>query len=577
MTEKFMKLSDFLKLIKKEDEQGNPVGTDGSQMGNSPADIETVHGPDAVHDDNSTPDKEIGRFDFSKALSVFEYDRERGKTNTSPDGKPPSAPAPQESGPEPAVNHKKEVTDAELASILSYFGWKITGAVPNIPKTTAKAPDTSSPAGRDSGKSGIKNEKDENQVPKKSDQIFDGLDSAVIKEIFTQEELEQLRREETHVFTDSDIKTLSGIQKSGLKQGRKASAEDIKNDNNNEGEYSPVSRRRYYRTGCFGGILYFGFIVCLSVLFCALSWMAANDVLSLNKAPVTADIYVGEAKDIKQVATELQTKGIIEYKWLFEIFASYSQEGKNIDPGTYTVSNQLDYRAIIIKLQQSSGWSGEERMTATVLIPEGKTLTQIFQILSDAGVCAYETLLDCSQNYAFDYDFLSVRNTEDDSVQYKLEGYLFPDTYEFYLESEPEEAIGKLLANYKAKVTDDMAAQAQSMGYSMNEIITIASLIEKEAGSDEERSTIASVIYNRLNSNYYPYLQIDATVQYALGEHKEQLSYEDRMVDSKYNTYMQEGLPPGPIASPGLASIRAALDPASTGYYFYALNKEGTA
>ena len=121
-----------------------------------------------------------------------------------------------------------------------------------------------------------------------------------------------------------------------------------------------------------------------------------------------------------------------------------------------------------------------------------------------------------------------------------------------------------------------MKEKAESMGYSFHEILTVASLIEMEAGTDTERPTIASVIYNRLNSSYYPYLQIDATIQYALGERKESLTYRDLEIDSPYNTYKYTGLPPGPIANPGMASIRAALNPESTGYYFYALNKKGT-
>ena len=122
----------------------------------------------------------------------------------------------------------------------------------------------------------------------------------------------------------------------------------------------------------------------------------------------------------------------------------------------------------------------------------------------------------------------------------------------------------------------EMRLIAGESGYSLHEIVTVASLIEMEAGKDAERATIASVIYNRLNSSYYPYLQIDATIQYALEERKESLTNADLQIDSPYNTYKYTGLPPGPIANPGLASIRAALEPESTGYYFYALNKSGS-
>ena len=107
-------------------------------------------------------------------------------------------------------------------------------------------------------------------------------------------------------------------------------------------------------------------------------------------------------------------------------------------------------------------------------------------------------------------------------------------------------------------------------------VITVASLIEKEAAAESERATVASVIYNRLCSNEYPYLQIDATIQYILDERKETLTLDDQQIDDPYNTYRYEGLPPGPIANPGLASIQAALEPADTQYYFYALESDGT-
>ena len=114
------------------------------------------------------------------------------------------------------------------------------------------------------------------------------------------------------------------------------------------------------------------------------------------------------------------------------------------------------------------------------------------------------------------------------------------------------------------------------MGRSFDDILTVASMIEMEAASDAERPRIASVIYNRLESSSFGYLQIDATVQYALAERKDKLTYDDLEVDSPYNTYTHKGLPPGPIANPGLASIKAALNPEDTSYYYYALRKDGS-
>lgn len=415
--------------------------------------------------------------------------------------------------------------------------------------------------------------------------LFTNLNHTVIQEVFTPEELRELEGEDTHVFTQDDMKSL--VEERARKDGRaartrqpappdaearEAEAAALSEPVFTERDFRPVRRRRSYRSGLKGGFLYFGFVVCVSILLASVGWLAADDVLSLNKPLKEAQVFVDEAIDLDQVATELYSKGIIRYRRLFTIFAKLMKAQDKLDPGTYTVSTKQDYQALIRSMQQSSGWVGEERTTVKVLIPEGKTVKQTCQILAEHGVCPYETLLECAASYEFDYDFLQ-------GIPYgeptRLEGYLFPDTYEFYADAEPEDVFQKFLNNFDGKYTADLRNETQQSGYTMHEILTIASLIEMEAGSDAERATIASVIYNRLQSTYYPCLQIDATIQYILEERKESLSEADLQINNPYNTYVYEGLPPGPIANPGLASIRAALNPESTGYYFYALDKSG--
>lgn len=395
--------------------------------------------------------------------------------------------------------------------------------------------------------------------------------------------------EETHIFTKEDMDTFADRKESEEEERKKKrdrrrtkrvkekTAETELPAAPEEEEYTardyrPIRRSRGYRTGLRGGLMYFGFVICVSVILASLAWLAADDVLSLNKDLVEQEIYVGEERNVEQVSTELYNKGLIKYRKLFSIFAKLTKAEEKIEPGVYTISSKLDYNAMIHAMHQRTD-NLKERDTVTVMIPEGKTLRQTFQILNEHGVCTYETLMECAANHDFKYSFLKELPLGDEN---RLEGYLFPDTYEFFAPSSPEEAINRFLSNYETKITGEMKEKAESMGYSFHEILTVASLIEMEAGTDTERPTIASVIYNRLNSSYYPYLQIDATIQYALGERKESLTYRDLEIDSPYNTYKYTGLPPGPIANPGMASIRAALNPESTGYYFYALNKKGT-
>ncbi len=355
---------------------------------------------------------------------------------------------------------------------------------------------------------------------------------------------------------------------------KKVVTDDESEENDYKDEYEardfrPIRRNRHYRTGCMGGIMYFFVVVCISVALAAIGWLAANDVLSLNKELVTAEITVSEDFTIKEVAQQLEDKGIIEYSFLFEIFSKFSTAEEKITPGTYTLSSHLDYRAIVTNLKETEG----PLKTVKVTIPEGRNMVQTFQLLEDKGVCDVDVLLECAANYEFDYDFLAQDKLGNES---RLEGYLFPDTYEFYVDSDPEDAIEKFLDNFERRVKEHMYLRAEEMGYTFDEIMTIASMIEMEAATDSERTTIASVIYNRLNSYDFPRLQIDATVQYALGEHKDSLSYEDLQVDHPYNTYVYEGLPPGPISNPGITSIGAALNPDDTNYYYYALSTDGT-
>ena len=215
-----------------------------------------------------------------------------------------------------------------------------------------------------------------------------------------------------------------------------------------------------------------------------------------------------------------------------------------------------------------------------------------FALLAEQGVCSTDKL-EAAADYEFDYAFLQGLPYGDKN---RLEGYLFPDTYQFFVGDDPENVIDKFLTNFDRKLTEELRSAVagvnemltekmtengfteQEIANSMldlHDIITVASLIEKETAKTSESATIASVIYNRLCSKLYPCLQIDATIQYALPERKEVLSDADKSLISPYNTYTNAGLPAGPIANPGINSIRAALYPAETDYYFYALNKNG--
>ena len=358
-----------------------------------------------------------------------------------------------------------------------------------------------------------------------------------------------------------------------------------------ERAYMPIRSRRDGRIGCMGGIMYAAFILCASVLLAVFGWMAASDVLALNKSAESVEITLPESAftqktvdvtdddgnvtgtktvrvaDMNTVSGILKDYGLINYKWLFQLYSRFSNAEVQLSPGTYALTTNLDYRALVKKMQTGA----DSQLQTLVMFPEGYNLDQVFARLEENGVCSREDLYAAAANAEFSYTFLEGVETGD---PYRLEGFLFPDTYYFYQGMQASSAINKFLSNLHYRITDEMWQKAQAMNLTFKQVITVASLIEREAANDAERATIASVIYNRLNIGMP--LQLDSTVVYAIRETGETTMSTEliQATDSPYNTYLYQGLPPGPICNPGMKSIEAALNPEQTGYYYFALDME---
>ncbi len=325
-----------------------------------------------------------------------------------------------------------------------------------------------------------------------------------------------------------------------------------------------IRRRREKSFGCLGGILYFLFIACISVVLGSLGWMYASDMLGMSSDDgTTVQIVVPDDFTIDSVTDTLYDNGVISYKFLFKFYASLSSADEKIEPGTYEINTASDYRAVVNNMRGESG----TRATVKVTIPEGYTMKQIFERLAENEVCTEEELWRAATEFDFNYDFL---DREDLGNPYRLEGYLFPDTYEFYIGETPENTISKFIDNFAAKWQSEYTARANELGMTMDDILIIASIIEREAGRLDEMGYVSSVIHNRLNAGMT--LGMESTLNYIAEMTGEEMSSE---VDSPYNTYMYTGLPEGAIANPGLDSIYAALHPESTNYYYFALGADG--
>ncbi len=328
-------------------------------------------------------------------------------------------------------------------------------------------------------------------------------------------------------------------------------------------------KRRGKRSGALGAPLYVIFVLSVSLVLAFLSWRAACDVFALDKEYATAVVTVEKEDTMGEIASTLKEEGLIRHRWLFRFYAAISAAREEITAGVYEHNTDMDYHAIVT----SMGASSSTRQTTMVTIPEGYTMEQIFRLLDSRGVCTYDDLMETAAEHDYNFSFLKDLPLGDAK---RLEGYLFPDTYEFYMGERALYAINRMLVNFDAKVTDAMRGSAAEIAGSVRNMVIIASMIEKETDGEDQKN-IASVIYNRLNNpsaETAGFLQIDATLYYVTGRLVTQDDYQT--VDSPYNTYLYKGLPAGPISNPGMASIYAALNPASTKYYYYALDKEGT-
>lgn len=342
-----------------------------------------------------------------------------------------------------------------------------------------------------------------------------------------------------------------------------------------EYEQSPAPRtrkrrkkRRKNRAGSMmHAVSYLVFILGVSLIISGFGIYIANDMFALVKPEKTAMLELSEDTTHGEVAKMLKKEGIIRCRWAFTLYANFSNEDKTFDSGKYEVNADMDYGQIINTLNRVSTYTE----VAEVTIPEGYTIQQIAQLLEDARVCGAEDLIETANTYPFKHEMLQDVPMEEN----RLEGFLYPDTYQFYINDNPVRVLNTMLNNFNNKYTSEMRELTEQSGYSMRQILTIASMVEREAVLPEEQATIAGVIYNRLNDpTNFPHLDIDATVQYALGEHKENLTYEDLEIDSPYNTYKVTGLPKGPICNPGVPAILAALQPENHDYCFYVADPE---
>jgi len=306
--------------------------------------------------------------------------------------------------------------------------------------------------------------------------------------------------------------------------------------------------------------------LCLMIVMVALT---GCDSAKLREAVDPADITevlvtVPKGAATKTIGRVLYQSHLISSESAFVNFVKELEVGNKLKAGDYMLSKSMDMETIITKIAKGDVY----RNTFKVTIPEGFEVRQIVERLSSEGYGNADAFYEILEKTQFEFEFLEALE-----VRNNLEGFLFPDTYEFKVGATEKEIITKMLKRFDEVFKKEYYVRAEEMGMSISELITLASIIEREAKLDLERPTVSSVFHNRLNKNHK--LESCATIQYILGERKERLLYKDLEVESDFNTYQNVGLPPAPIASPGEASIKAALYPEDTDYMFFVTTDKG--
>jgi UPF0755 protein len=331
------------------------------------------------------------------------------------------------------------------------------------------------------------------------------------------------------------------------------------------------------------GLLAIGVIVV--AIFAYLFLTSIGEPMDANSEE-TEEIVIESGSSAGMIGEQLEEEGIIDSANMFEIYLRLNSI-TNYQAGEYELSPAMDYEQIARTLETGAVY---QEVLHRITIPEGYSVEQIAEQLSQNLPISEERFLELMEDTEFmeslieDYPDMLTDEILDEDVKYPLEGYLFPATYDITEEEPDIEGIIRQMLDatqvnsfpvYNSVDEVTVNYEGESVELSFHDFLTFASLIEMEATSLADRSMIASVFLNRMAEVPAMPLQTDPTVLYALGEHQERTLFEDLEVEDPYNTYLHTGLPPGPIASPGMESIQSTMNPSNTDYFYFLADSEG--
>ncbi len=330
-------------------------------------------------------------------------------------------------------------------------------------------------------------------------------------------------------------------------------------------------KRKKRSAGPMKLVFYTVSIIGVSVLLATAIWLGLNDVFAFNKSSQTIRVEIERGSSTQEIAQTLKEHGLIRFPFLFQFVSKMSENDGKYQYGVYELRPDMGYDALMLELQKNAPKTDVLSLT----IKEGQTLREIADLLAENRICTAEDFLAAVEQADFGYRFED--RVEDDPLKFhRMEGYLFPDTYEFFIGEDPEDVVQKMLRNFNNKITADLYGRMEDLGWTLEETITLASLIQAESGQSQQMRKVSSVFWNRLDdSKKYPKLQSDVTIFYVEENIKPYEQEKNQEMYDAYNTYVCESLPVGPICNPGLEAIRAALYPEDTQYYYFVTDAEG--
>lgn len=341
-----------------------------------------------------------------------------------------------------------------------------------------------------------------------------------------------------------------------------------KNKNRNE-----KIKRKIEMVGGKAAVGFLAFILITTTVLSYIGITCVGDMLAINRSETDQPVDIPAESNYTEIIDILHDNGLIKRPLFCKMFTRFRGfDNETYLSGQYYLNSKMGVEGMLKDIMAAPVSAD----SISLSFPEGWSATQIIEKLDKYEACSSSKLLAAMKTATFDYDFLG-EITDSNKRYLKLEGYLFPDTYDFYVDSDPTYVINKFLENFNSKWEDEYDKRAKQLGLTKDQIVTIASIIQKEAANAEQMKVISSIIHNRLNNQAdYPTLGCDSTALYVsnyvtpvVGEAQGSVYY------NAYDTNAVKGLPPGPICNPGMDAIRAALYPSDTDYYFFAHDNSG--